>query len=280
MAPDLIYWFLVPFSGDGHHWEQVRAFATAAEGQPPAELAALLPAGIDVRLLQPGAKETTYAALPSPAKTADPAESSRSRLLRLLALVTDDATENHTLETSIGIDPTLSVGLLRLVNSVALGLPRKVSSYHQAIVILGRKQLKRWLTLLIFAEAGQGKGLLLPLSARRGRLLESLARALHPGNGALHDAAFMTGILSLADRAMGMPLPLMLPQLNLDENLVGALLNHAGPLGEFLQWAEAVDREDAQAAAADLIRWGISPEAALALQAEAIVWAEGATRES
>lgn len=65
--------------------------------------------------------------------------------------------------------------LLRLVNSVAVGARTRISNFSQAIAILGRRQLQRWLQLLIYANnlaEGNSWNPLMQLAATRGRLIE------------------------------------------------------------------------------------------------------------
>jgi c-di-GMP-related signal transduction protein len=73
--------------------------------------------------------------------------------------------------------------------------------------VLGRRQLQRWLQLLLYARQ-QPDGLpnlLLPLAARRGAQLEALAR-LQGDDRDAQDLAFMTGVFSLLDRLLHMPM--------------------------------------------------------------------------
>jgi len=102
---------------------------------------------------------------------------SQLALIRLLALVMEDA-ETSALESAFKTEPGLTVNMLRLTNSVSCGLSTKITSLRHAITILGRRQLQRWLQLLVYTNpkgAGQGVNPLLQLAATRGRLMELLA---------------------------------------------------------------------------------------------------------
>ena len=72
-------------------------------------------------------------------------------LLKLLGLVMSNA-DLGEIEPTFKQEPQLSYNLLRLVNSVALGRPQKIATLKQAIVVLGRRQLQRWLQLLPFLK--------------------------------------------------------------------------------------------------------------------------------
>ncbi|CAB1367428.1 HDOD domain-containing protein [Denitratisoma oestradiolicum] len=268
------YWILTPLSSDGACWNSVLARPALTEVALPEMLTALFPPHLPLTL-DGAAREDSVT--PRPACHPDNA---RHRLLRLLDLVTNEASDNHAIETAIGIDPLLSVSLLRLVNSVSMGLARKIASFHQAIVILGRRQLRRWLMLLIYAQSGEGGGLLLSLAARRGHLLADLTRILAPADHNLQDSAFMTGILSLADQALGLPLATVLNSLSLDDHVSLALREHRGTLGRLVALVEHLDDGPPDQAAQAFAALGVDPQTAARLQAEAIVWADGATREA
>lgn len=268
------YWILTPLSTDGARWSGVLARPALTEPVLPEILAALLPHHLPLTL---DAAVREHSVKPRPVSHPDNA---RHRLLRLLDLVTNDASDNHAIETAIGIDPQLSVSLLRLVNSVSMGLARKIASFQQAIVILGRRQLRRWLMLLIYAQSGEGGSLLLALAARRGHLLADLTRILAPEDRNLQDSAFMTGILSLADTALGLPLSRVVGSLTLDDCVSSALLHHCGTLGHLVALAEQLDEAPAEQAAQAFAALGIPQLEAAQCQAAAIAWADGVTREA
>jgi EAL and modified HD-GYP domain-containing signal transduction protein len=179
-------------------------------------------------------------------KRADP---SKHALLQLLSAVFNEA-ETGELEQIFKHDPGLTHSLLRLVNSVAMGLRHKIGSLKQALVVLGRRQLQRWLELLLFVQQGNAAfpSPLLILAATRGRLLELLAglvasRAQH-GVKDFEERAFLVGVMSLLDALLAMPMEDIVPQLNFDEDIKAALIKREGPLGNLLKLAELLERDD------------------------------------
>jgi c-di-GMP-related signal transduction protein len=77
-------------------------------------------------------------------------------LMRLLALAMEDA-DTSEIENAFKHEPGLTLDLLRLTNSAANGLTTRITSLRHAIAVLGRRQLQRWLQLLIYANADSGK---------------------------------------------------------------------------------------------------------------------------
>ncbi len=163
---------------------------------------------------------------------------SRRRILSLLALLATDA-DSRDLELLLKQDPALSYHLLKLVNSAAFIVNTAITSYAQAIAVLGRRQLQRWLQLLLYArsDADGLPNLLLPLAALRAGQLEMLCKR-DGGDRDEQDLAFMTGAFSLLDRLLGMPMAEILVDLRLPDHVGAALLAREGVLGRRLALAE------------------------------------------
>lgn len=184
-------------------------------------------------------------------KRSDP---SKLALLKLLGLILSDA-ETHDIERAFKHNPTLSYNLMRLVNSVATGLSHKINSLSQAIVVLGRRQLQRWLQLLLFTADNSDAEFptpLMQLAATRGKMAELLAHVTHPRDRDYQDRAFTAGIMSLLDTMLGMPMQDIVQQLNLAEDVQQALLAREGPIGLLLLLAEKQEANDLEGMAAVL----------------------------
>jgi EAL and modified HD-GYP domain-containing signal transduction protein len=168
-------------------------------------------------------------------------------IMRLLGLVMADA-DTPEIEQVFRHNPDLSLTLLRLVNSVAVGSRTKITSLSQALVLLGRNQLQRWLQLLMYAISSSPDAKfpspLLVLAATRGRMMEQLA-AVWTGAGAeVRERAFLTGILSLVSALLAVPLAEVLKSLPLPDEVRIALLDRSGELGDMLRLVELVEQTD------------------------------------
>jgi EAL and modified HD-GYP domain-containing signal transduction protein len=191
---------------------------------------------------------------------------SRKRLLALLGLLARDA-DSRELEVLLKQDPALSYHLLKLVNSAAFALSSPIHSFGQAINVLGRRQLQRWLQLLLYARQ-QDDGLanpLLPLAAVRASQMEALSKALGWDRDQ-QDMAFVAGVFSLLDVLLAMPMTEIVAALSLDLDVVMALLDRAGPLGDLLKLVEHHD-------SASLEQAGIDHETYWQAQLQAYHWA-------
>ena len=185
---------------------------------------------------------------PSSADKGQLHDTSRMMLLKLLQLVAQDA-DTRDLEEVFKREPKLAFELLRLVNSASMGLVGKVANFRQAITILGRRQLQRWLQLLLFTHRQEGKtrpSILMQRAATRGWLMELVSKKTHGGASVdFQEEAFMVGVFSLLDVLMGMPMAELLKPLQLHESVELALLERKGPLGQLLALVEQAESGDA-----------------------------------
>ncbi|GAB2866038.1 EAL domain-containing protein [Pseudoduganella ginsengisoli] len=169
---------------------------------------------------------------------------SQLALMELMTLVTSDA-DNVEIERAIKKDVSLALNLLRLVNTPAVGARQRIDSLSQAVTILGRRQLQRWLQIMLYAEpAKRGHSMtpLLMLATTRGRLLELLAHKLRPKHQHVSDIAFTVGIMSLMDTLFGLPMEEILTQIPVIDEVAEALMHRQGFFGELLQLAECLEQ--------------------------------------
>lgn len=195
-------------------------------------------------------------------------------VLQLLGQINNDV-DDSVLEFTFKRNPGLSYHLLRLINTVAFGQRAKVDSIHQALMLLGRRQLNRWLQMLMFTH-GSAAGLsspLLELAVRRGKLLELIAIHKAHQHGVLHDQSYMVGMLSLMDALLGMPMAEIVDSLNLGKEIRSALLSREGVLGEMLNLCEKLEAADFDGANEIAMQINVSIGIIMDAQDEAIAWA-------
>ena len=215
-----------------------------------------------------------------PAKAGGAQAASRALALQLVERVAADA-DTHEIEALLRLDPALSYQLLRLVNSLGVGAGRRITSFAQALLILGRQQLRRWLNLMLFA-ARQGDPrapMLLGRVAMRASALERLAR-LRGLDRTAQEQAFMTGMFSLLGVLFGMPLPEVLAPLSIGQDVHAALLQREGELGALLALVELAEQGRLDLVAERLPGLEIDPADFNAAMLEAAAWMAGAVRES
>jgi EAL and modified HD-GYP domain-containing signal transduction protein len=124
-----------------------------------------------------------------------------------------------------------------------------VEAVDDAVQLLGRGELRRWLSVQL-AAAGPTRvaaGALEQAALARGRLLEALAR--HRGDSQ-PGAHFTLGLLSMIEPLLQVPLAQAIAPLRLADEFESALLRRVGPWADRLSLLELLDAGQTEAAAA------------------------------
>lgn len=198
---------------------------------------------------------------------------SQMALMRIMGMLLGDANVSE-LEPIFKDNPSLTLSLLKLVNSVGIGGGRQqINSLRQAIVVLGQKQLMRWVQLLLYSNPeGNASNSLMQQVANRARLMELLAIEVQSPVKPFSDQAFMVGMLSLADAVMQMPLEDVFKQIGLSDEIREAVLHREGQLGALLNLAEHIEQGNFKEASQNIHALGLSVSDFTNLQLQAMQW--------
>ncbi len=170
-------------------------------------------------------------------------------------------------------DVALSYRLLRYVNAAAWGLVNPISSIEQAMLMLGRRPLYRWLMLLLLAGAPKAT-----LSEVRGEATLVRARFMELLGASLsvpqRDELFVLGMLSLLDTVLQVPATRLIDTLPMSDTIRAALTATDGDslYRPYLDLARAWDAGDTPAIHAACERIGMRPEDASRLHLQAFDW--------
>ena len=200
------------------------------------------------------------------------------RIIQLLIAVRDEHQPLGELTRDLRGDVGLCYRLLRHVNSPAMGLTRSVESIDQAVLILGRSELYRWLSVLLLAAVSgrRSSRALQEISLARGRMLELLARECGTEPP---DALFTVGLLSLLNVMLEVPMSQALQPLRLSEPAHKALLDRSGPWHAMLTLSEALERHDLDVVDSVAAQFG-GTERVMELSDSAWRWAQAVHRNA
>ncbi len=204
--------------------------------------------------------------------------SSELALMRIFGMLMGDA-ETSELEKALKPEPALTLNLLRLANSAANAPRAPITSLRQAITMLGRRQMQRWLQLLLYTTPGGSVAAnpLLQMAATRGRFMELVAGRTG-GDSGQEDRAFMAGIMSLMPALLGLSMEDILKDLPVADDVAQALSGRAGLLGRLLRLAEALE---GSASPPESLRFpGLDALAVNQCLSEALAWANSIGREN
>ncbi|MGI6327404.1 MAG: EAL and HDOD domain-containing protein [Dethiobacteria bacterium] len=143
--------------------------------------------------------------------------------LKILQEVNKQDLDFDRIEDYIKMDVSLSYKLLKFINSLSFGFRNEIRSIKQALVLLGQKELSKWLSLIALRGIGDNKPDELIITAIcRARFCELIA----PRVG-LKDRSpdlFLMGMFSLIDAFLDRPLPDILAELPISDDIKLALL--------------------------------------------------------
>lgn len=204
----------------------------------------------------------------NPVKGLNPAQ---TVILQLMQLVKKNA-DVKQLEDVLKRDAALSYKLLRFINSAGFGLGREIQSLRQALALLGYAPLYRWLTLLLATASTSGYSpVLMETAVVRGRLAELLGTPFLPKGES--ENLFVTGMFSLLDRLLGLPMKEVLETIQLSDDVVEALMTRGGMYGPYLALAEACELNPMLVGSlASSLQ--ISPEEVNKAHLQALAWAQ------
>jgi EAL and modified HD-GYP domain-containing signal transduction protein len=187
-------------------------------------------------------------------RTLDAAAHRICQLLNHLALDRDTA----VVAEAVRADVALGYRLLRYANSPAIGLARGVDKIEQAVMVLGRAELQRWLAMMLLDGATRrpAAAALQEHALALGRLFEMLARRRSEPDPA---ALFTVGLLSRLDLLLQAPLAAVLEPLRLSDAARDALLARRGPWAGYLEVAAVLEGDDEAALAVAAAPFGGAP---------------------
>lgn len=191
--------------------------------------------------------------------------------LRLIQEVSRPELDFHRLEEIIKGDVSLSVRLLRLLNSAAFGYKGRVRSVRGALTLLGEQSVKKWATMLAIGGLGEDKPPELVVTCLvRARMCELLA----PGTGlASHDHdLFLVGLLSLVDVLVGRPLAELVDEMALSADIRAGVLERDSRLGRVRSLVIAHERGDWEQVSSLARSLGLSEDSIPALYKGAVEW--------
>lgn len=151
-------------------------------------------------------------------------------IMKLLAELQDNESSIEKLAQTISQDVTMSVRILRFINSAQFGFAKEVDSIQQAIMMLGRTTIQNLANLVSMSQIEDKPHELLIISMIRAKMAENMAELVNADK----EASFTTGLFSIIDTLMNQDMELLIEGLPLIEPIRAALIRHEGSLGEIL----------------------------------------------
>lgn len=153
-------------------------------------------------------------------------------LLELIQSLQQEDCDLQKISLIIQTDPLLSYQLLRLANSAAFSGGNPITSIEQAVTRLGLINLKNWVMLFSMKNISDKPTEILESGLIRAFMAQEIAKV--STNNINSQSAYTAGLLSILDCLLNKPMPELVKEITLAEDITKALIDHAGALGEIL----------------------------------------------
>jgi c-di-GMP-related signal transduction protein len=151
---------------------------------------------------------------------------SRVHYVRLLEMVSRAEIDMVELEGLLKQEASISYRLLRYLNSPVFGLSLEVKSIRHAMAILGEREMRRWIRLIVTVGAAeQTCSELILMGLARARFCELLSKHVQ-SDGDL----FLMGLLSVMDAILEVSVEVLLEQIPVEREIKAALLGQKSTL--------------------------------------------------
>ena len=198
---------------------------------------------------------------------------SRVHYLRLLEMVSRSELDLRELETMLKREASICYRLLRYLNSPIFGFALEIKSIRHAMAVLGEREMRRWIRLVVAVGAAEQKcSELVLMGLARARFCELLSNRLQS-----HSDLFLMGLLSIMDAILEISADVLLEQLPVEREIKAALLGQKSslrPLYQLMLAQESGERTQSSELAKQL---KLTDEEVASTWWQALQWAQEAT---
>jgi EAL and modified HD-GYP domain-containing signal transduction protein len=199
--------------------------------------------------------------------------SSQTILSTLLNEITKPDVNVKEITRIFEIDVAVSFKLLRYTQSPLFQRRKKIENIKQAVVMLGHKELERFIMLLFAATFGEGKPHeLIKMSMHRAKFCEQIADKADFKSQV--STAFLVGMLSLVDAMLDADLVELIGKMPLSDDIKEALLRHQGWLAEFVDLCHALENGDWSKTEIASVKFNVDMEEMMSIYDESRTWAQ------
>ena len=154
---------------------------------------------------------------------------------------------------------------------VELRVNSEVTSIRHAAVILGQRELKKWINTVITRElCADRPNEITRVSLLRAKHLECLAPSF--GMGMKASELFLLGLFSVLDIILSVPMEEALNKVNVSRDIRDALLNHKGEFADIYDFMIAYENADWQEVSRMLIVKNVDNDAVYKAYIDAVCW--------
>jgi c-di-GMP-related signal transduction protein len=151
----------------------------------------------------------------------------RTACLQLLKACAAPELDYDHIENIFSQEPALTYRLLRFLNSPMLPFRAEIHSVRHAVILLGERDFRRWVSIVALVMiAGNKPPELMRTALTRAYFCEELAQPFGLANNS--SELFLMGMLSIADALLDRPMGQVLSELSLSPEIHSALNGGGG----------------------------------------------------
>src|SRR5450755_4467786 len=156
---------------------------------------------------------------------------SRLHYVRLLEMVSRTEIDLREIEKLLKQEASICYRLLRYLNSPLFGFALEIKTIRHAMAVLGEREMRRWIRLVVTVGAAEQKcSELVLMGLARARFCELLSYRLQSNSD-----LFLLGLLSIMDAVFEVGMEVLLKQLPVDHEVKAALLGQNSSLRPLYQ---------------------------------------------
>lgn len=169
---------------------------------------------------------------------------SMAGVISLINILRDDNSTMEFIAREMKNYPAINLNLLKFINSSAFFLKSDITSIKHAAALLGRNNLSKWLTLLLYASKGNMDPCENPLMQTAHERASTMEKIAEKSCRDLKEKAFLTGLLSLLDVILEAPFEAFIDQFNVSADIKEAVMGAENRLGKLLKLAVMLERNE------------------------------------
>ena len=196
----------------------------------------------------------------------------RLAYLHLFSAVNKPDLTIDQLEDLVKRDVSLTMRILRSINSAAFALSHEITSVRHALVLLGISQVRKWAS--VWAMAGLNSGgtpEVVSIALLRARSCELVGTAWAGSDAGAE--LFLVGMCSMLDAIVDQPMPKAIAGLQLSPAVTSVLLGGSHPMRSILDAVIAHEQGDWDGAAQHVAALGLAPSVISEAYSDALRWA-------
>ena len=197
---------------------------------------------------------------------------SKITLLNIMSEANREDFRITELEKFVSRDLSINYKLMRYINSAYFGMFKRVKSVKQTLVLLGMKEVRRFISLIAMAQLVSGKpDELIRASLIRARLCENLGKEAIGKDGS---ELFTLGLFSFIDAILDDEMGNIMENLPLSESIKKALTGGGGELADYLTLVSCYETGDWAKVASLAAKAGLNEEKTPECYMDAVAWAD------